>query len=113
MSEVQALYKFTLTTNKTVHLREPRISHTRLAAQVAGKKAGDNQAYLNVILQEEIAKQLIVKIDDVEVMKSKIENLDSLFSVKEYGQVIQAIQMIGGEDEGEGKPVLVIDTSGS
>lgn len=112
MSEqkAEALYKFTLFSKKTVTLREPKLGHTRTAAQIAGKKAGDNNAYLGILMQEEICKLLIVHINDVKVDNAKKESLDNLFTTKEYGQVLKAIQMIGGEDAGE--PQMVIDTSG-
>lgn len=110
-SKAEALYKFTLFSEKTVTLREPKLGHTRTAAQIAGKKAGDNQAYLGILMQEEVCRLLIVHIDGKPVDNATKENLDNLFTTKEYGQVLQAIQMIGGDDEG--KPQMVIDTSGA
>lgn len=109
--KTEALYQFTLSSKKVIKLREPKIGHSRTAAQVAGKKAGDNNAYLQMLIQEEIAKLLIVEVDGKILSAIEKENLDNLFSIKEYSQVLQAIQMIGGEDEG--KPVMVIDTSGA
>lgn len=110
-STQEGLHRFTLFSKKTVTLREPKIGHTRTAAQVAGKKAGDNQAYLNALMQEEVTKLLIVHVDDKKLKESEKENLDNIFSVKEYGQVLQAVQMLGGEDAG--KPTMEIETSGN
>ena len=107
----EALCKFTLFTKKTVTLREVKLHHTRTASQLAGKKAGDNQAYLGILMQEEMCRLLVVHIDDEIVSAAQKENLDNLFSVKEYNQVLTAIQKMGGDEVGE--PVLAIDTSGN
>lgn len=107
----QALHRFTLFSGKTVTLREPKIFHTRSAAQVAGKKAGENQAFLNALMQEEVVKLLVVHVNDERLKESQKENLDSIFSVKEYSQVLQAVQMLGGEEVG--KPTMEIETSGN
>jgi len=113
MSEAAAepLYKFTLTTGMEICLREPKIAHTRLASQVAGKKAGDNQAHLSVLVQEEIVKQLLVKVNGSELRAMEKENLDGLFSLKEYNQVLKSVQMIGGDEVGE--PVMATEFTGS
>jgi hypothetical protein len=107
-------YKFTLSSGKSILIREPKIKDTRLCAQIAGKGTSDNQALLVVRMQEELLKILLVKVDDTEVSAIQKENLDDLFTVKEYGQALQCVQMVSddGEDEGKFQPKPEIVASG-
>ena len=133
MSEkkTEQLTKFTLPCGMIVLLREPKIKHTTSATKIAGKGAGDNQAYLGARIQEEMVKMLVHSIgkapllnDDDEVLtegtepvripRVTLESLDNVFNQKQYRQVLQAIQMINGmgeEDEGN-LPVMEILTTG-
>lgn len=106
-------YKFTLPSKKTIVLREPKIADTRTATAVAGPKAKDNQALLGVLMQEELVKALIVKVNDKELSALEKESLDSLFTVKEYSSVLQCVGMISGDDEESGKPQMEIVTGGA
>jgi len=134
MSEqkTEQLYKFTLPCGMIVLLREPRISHTTSATKIAGKGAGDNQAYLGARIQEEMCKMLVhsvgkaeLKNDDGEVIQEyvdpvriprvKLETLDNVFKNKQYAQVIQCISKINGlsEDEMGNEPVMELLTTGA
>ena len=111
MSNEIAVHKFTLSTNKTVELRDPEVYHLELAAQIAGKKAKDNQLHSQVLVQKETLRLLIVKIDGKALDPIAKERLfakgDKTLSLKEYSQCMQAVQMItGGEDLG--KPIMEI-----
>ena len=98
MSEEQRIpvYKFTLPNKMEITLREPKISDTSRATQVAGKKAGTNQAHLNILIQEEVVKLLLVSVNGKVLKNSEKESLDTLFTLKEYGNVLKAVNMISG-----------------
>lgn len=94
--------KFTLSSGKVIFLKEPSIGDTEKAAQVAGKKAGtDNQVYLGIILQKEMLKTLLVQVDDKKLNLSDKEQLDKLFTFKEYNQVLKAVQMVMADEGNE------------
>ena len=112
MSKKVACYKFTLPSKKVIIIREPKISDTRTASQVAGRKAGTNQVHCNVLLQEEMIKLLLVSINDNKLSSIQKEDLDSLFTMKEYGYVLKCVQQVGGGDEEEGEPQMEIVTTG-
>lgn len=93
--------KFTLTGGKEVYFREPKISDTDYAAQVAGKQAGpDNQAHLGVLLQKEIVKLLLVRINTKDISVQEKQDIDKLFTYKEYNEVQKAVQMLTGTESG-------------
>lgn len=93
--------KFTLSSGKVIYLREPKISDTDYAVQVAGKQASpDNQAHLGVLLQKEIVKQLLMKVDDKMLDIADKQKLDDLFTYKEYNEVQKAVQLLTGTEAG-------------
>ena len=93
--------KFTLATGKEIYLREPLIDDTEKAAQVAGKKAGtENHALLGLLIQKEMLKLLLVRVDELDLKLSDKENLGKFFSYKEYQQALKALIMILGDDSG-------------
>ena len=82
MSQVN-LMKFTLSSGKVVHLREPLISDTETAAQTAGKQAsGDNQLHMGMLLQKELLKLLLVKVDNKALNLTEKQQLDKHFKFK-------------------------------
>lgn len=104
--------KFTLSSGKVIYLKEPSIGDTEKAAQVAGKKAGsDNQVYLGVLLQKEMIKILLVQVDDKKLSLSDKEQLEKLFTFKEYNQALKAAQMVMA-DEGNEQLTLEFATIG-
>jgi hypothetical protein len=92
-------YKFTLASKKVIYLREPKIGDLETAAQVAGKKAGDNQAHLGILVQKELLKTLLVGVDSKKLSLSEKENLDALFNFSEYQQAVKAVSMITKSEE--------------
>lgn len=104
--------KFTLSSGKVIYLKEPSIGDTEKAAQVAGKKAGsDNQVYLGVLLQKEMIKILLVQVDDKKLSLADKEQLEKLFTFKEYNQALKAAQMVMA-DEGNEQLTLEFATIG-
>lgn len=95
------VYKFTLSSTKVIYLREPKIEDTEVAAQIAGKKAGqENQAHLMILVQKEMLKLLLVKVDDKELKLVDKEKLNDILTYKEYGQALKAMQKITGDESG-------------
>lgn len=111
MENKEQLAKVTLSSKKEVLLRYPKIKHQRIAAQVAGKAAGNNQAHLQVMVQEEMVKLLLHSVDGAVLSGPQREDLDSLFSIAEYNEVLKAVDKMGGDMSGE--PQIGIYTSGS
>lgn len=106
-----AVHKVILSSKKEVLLREMKIRHQELAAKICGKKAGDNMAYLSTLMQAELLKMLVVQVDGKSVSPSEVENLDNMFSLLEYRQLISAVsKLMGGDDMGE--PQIEIGLSG-
>lgn len=99
--QVLNVTKVTLGSGKVVFLRELKIRHTKLAAQAAGKKAGENKALLAMEMQEELLRQLVVEVDGARVHQSQLISLDDLFSVAEYSQLLKVISTMSGDDLGE------------
>jgi hypothetical protein len=107
------LMKFTLSTGKIVHLREPIIADTETAAQVAGKGAApDNQVHMGLLLQKELFKLLLVKVDNKAVNLTDKQQLDKLFKYNEYNQCLKAVKMVLGEDEGNAQLIPEFEDSG-
>lgn len=99
--------KYTLSSGKEIYFREPKIIDTEEAAKSAGKLAGnDNQAHLMILIQKEMIKRLLVQVDDKRLTALDRNNLDSLFTFKEYNQVSTAIQHLIEDGESEGNLVL-------
>lgn len=94
------VYKFTLSSKKEIYLREPKMSDSESAIQIAGLKAGDNMALLGLITQKEIFKKLLVKVNNSSPSMSEKENLDGLFTFKEWSQCLQALGKVTDGDEG-------------
>lgn len=100
-------FKFVLSTNKVIYLREPKIGDLETASQVAGKKAADNQAYLGVLVQKELLKTLLVGVGEKKLGMSEKENLDALFNFSEYQQAVKAVSMITATEGNELTPEFV------
>lgn len=96
----QSVYKFTLSSGKVICLKEPKISDSESAIQIAGKRAGENMALLGLITQKELFKKLLVQLDEKKLSMSEKESLDSLFSFKEWSQCMTALSKVTGGDEG-------------
>lgn len=83
--------RITLSTGKIVLIRVLQIKHMEQAEQLAGAIAG-------MKFIKEMIKLLVVKIDDKMIKPAQLENLDALFSIKEYMEVTQVVgNFIGAE----------------
>lgn len=94
--------KFTLSSEKVIFLREPRIRDTEMVAQLAGKKAGENMAYLGVLMQKELFKVLLVAINEEPIPAKEKDMLDNLFTMKEWKECMKALMKVTGDDEDMG-----------
>ena len=103
--------RFTLSTGKVVLFREPKLGDQENAAQIAGGVAkSDNQVHLAIVMQKELIKLLLLKVDDKILKLQDKAQLDKLFSLKEWTQVSFALKKVMGEDSlGEplGEPEFV------
>lgn len=83
------VHKVTLSSEKVVLLKKFKIRHQRLAAQAAGSKVtGDNPTATGIAMAEEILKLLVVQVDGKPIAKEKLEDLDSVFEIDEYQELI-------------------------
>ena len=100
-SPVEYVNKVTLSSGKVVLLRDFKIKHYELAVKVAGQKAGNNQMLAAWLMQQELLKMLIVKINDEDIKKTDIESLDNILTAKEHAQLSKVVQQLISEgDEG-------------
>lgn len=91
--------KVTLSSGKVVLLREMKISHTELAAQEVAVKANGDPMVMQILMQKAVIKNLLFKIDDKEVSAVQREDMDSLFSMSEYSQLVKVVNKMSGGDE--------------
>lgn len=108
----EGVYKVTLSTGKIVLLREMKIKHRSLAIQAASPRSKGDQNLLAVNGQEELLKMLIAQVDGKDLRASDLEDLDSLFSMKEFGQLMHVMGQLMGDDGDLGKPQIEIVPSG-
>lgn len=108
----QMVNKVTLSTGKVVLLREMKIKHQEQAAQLAAPKAGDNTTLLTLHMQKELLKLLIVQIDGSTPKQNSLENLDDIFTMQEYGQLLKVLRKILGEEADMGNFQLEVVSSG-
>lgn len=109
-AKVQTVVRATLSTGKVVLLREMKISDAENAAKEVSKRAAGDQTLLQIYSQKVLVRNLIVQIDGRKPTQADKEDMDSLFSIQEYGQIISVIQkMQGGDDMGEAQ-IEVVNT---
>lgn len=111
-NQPQIAHKVTLSSGKEVYLREPKIKHTELAAQAAGPKAGSNNHLMVMLMQKELLKQLIVQVDGKLLKPLELEDLDSILTAKEYGQLLHMMERLTGDQVELGKCQIEVVTSG-
>ena len=98
--------EFTLGTGKKIYLREPEIEDAEVCAQVAGKLCDPaNTIHLGMVMQKEMLKRLLVKVDTKVLKGTDREDLTSVFLYKEYNQAMLALKQVAGEDATEGNLV--------
>jgi hypothetical protein len=98
MSGKLEVHKVTLETGKTVYLRELKIKHQELAAKAAAHKANGDNNLLYILLPKELMKLLICGIDEKEVRPMQLEQLDDLFTFREYAQLNKYLTKMSGTD---------------
>lgn len=92
--------KVTLPTKKVVFLREPQISDIEKASQSAGNM-GSNQTHINILMQKELLKSLLVKVDDKDMSMKDKTNLDAIFTTAEYFKLQKIMEKITGDSGNE------------
>lgn len=90
------VYKITLSTKKVVYLRPFKMKDQETAIKIAGPKSGDNNHLFGLYMQQELVKNLLVQVDEKQLSASDREDLDSLFTPKEYQQVSKIVMEISG-----------------
>jgi hypothetical protein len=86
-----AVHKVTLATGKVVLICEPKMRHMKLAEKLA------NGNMTGLVFQEELLKQLIQKVDEQEIKKPDLLDLDELFSLAEIMQLYSFLgKLLGG-----------------
>jgi hypothetical protein len=104
MSEKIGVTKVTLDTGKVVYLREIKIKHQELASQLAGQKCNKEGGHqFALIMSKEMIKMLICKIDEREIKPIELEDLDNLFTYREYNQLTKVFLNLSGEEVDLGK----------
>jgi hypothetical protein len=91
-------YKVVLPSGKEVFLREFKIKHQEIAVQNIAKKAGDSALAMGALMQSELLKLLIVSINGEAPKRIDLENLDNLFSFKEYNLLLKVLAQVMGDD---------------
>jgi hypothetical protein len=102
--------KVTLSTGKVVLLRELKISHTEQAAQQVASKANGDSTLLQLLMQKQLVKNLLISIDDKALTPQEREGIDDLFSIGEYNQLLQAIREMTGDAMGNGFRLEVVSS---
>jgi len=114
MAKKQQVCKVILSTKKVVILRELKIADTELAAQAVSTRAGDNPMLMQLFMQKELVKMLLLEIDGKKPSEKEKEDLDSLLTVKEYSQVTKVVSKVAGlDDKGEAEPQLELANIGA
>lgn len=100
----KGLIKIVLATGKVVILRQMTVGDTETAAQQVAPRANGDANLLQLLMQKALVQLLVVKTADNETSELKTltgnqkEDIDSIFELAEYGQVLQVIQKISGSD---------------
>lgn len=101
MSEELMVTKVTLSTGKVIYLREPTVDDMEKAGQIAGKVAGSNEAQLGMSLHKELLKRVLVQVGEKKLSLSEKEGINTMFSLREYGQCLKVLKDLSGlDDEG-------------
>lgn len=99
------LIKVVLSTGKSVYLREMKVSDTEKAAQKVSRRADGDALLMQVMMKGQMIKSLLMKIGDSaeaaprDLSATEKEDLDSLFNISEYGQLVQAVGKVMGDDD--------------
>lgn len=111
MGKMNAI-KVTLSTGKVVILRELKISHTELAAQEVAPRANGDANVLQLLMQKALLKNLLIQVDGKDLSAAEREDMDELFSIGEYSQLLKVVQKVSGGDESGKEARLEVVNSG-
>lgn len=101
--------KATLSTKKVVILRDIKISDTEKAAEEVAPRAGDNQTVFQVMMQRALLCRLVLQVDDKKPTAAQLADIDELFTMGEYNQLLQVVkQMTGGDESGKAPALEVV-----
>ena len=87
---MQEVIKVTLSSGKEVLLKSMKISHLENAERVAGSMSG--MAFIKALSQ-----QLIAQVDGKKLKPVELEQIDDVFTVAEFMQVIQVVGKCMGD----------------
>lgn len=104
------LIKLTLESGKTVTVRQKKIKDELNLVKELGKN-GESGAAFSMTLAIELIKLLIQKIDGKPVNRAQLEDLDSVFTEREFKQLVMHYQQEGGEVLGPPKVAFENDES--
>ena len=97
-------FKFVLSTKKEVIIRNPEFDDVERAMQLAGAAAGDNQAYLGIVLGKELIKGLLLQIDGKDIDPLAREVFKGLLTLKEFTEVQSTVMKMTGLGDRLGNP---------
>ncbi len=86
------VHKVTLGSGKIVLLRDITLKHEEMAAQSVGDKAGDSSTLMAYFMQNEMLKQIVIKVNDHELTANDRETIDKFL---DYGELIQVRKVVG------------------
>lgn len=104
-TKIQAV-KVTLSTSKVAYLRTMKIGDMEVAAQECAARANGDANVLQILMQKSLVKLLLLGVDDKVLKASDKEDMDALFTIQEYGQVLTAVKKMTGGDEMGKEPQL-------
>lgn len=104
MSASVMCHKVTLNTKKIVLLRDPKIKDQELAGQLSGANT-DNVLSTSMLFQKEMIKILLLEVDGKKLSAIQKEDLDALFTLREYAELTFVIKQLMG-DSAAGKPLM-------
>lgn len=108
MSESLNVHKVTLSSGKVVLFREMKIKYQNLALKAVGNKAGENQALLGALMQQELLKILIVQVNGNAIDPKSMEDLDSVFNYQEFLECGKFVgELMGGSELGKYQSEIV------
>ena len=106
------LVRVVLKSGKAVYLRKMKIADTENAARICARGSDGDANLLQMLMQKELAKLLIVKIGPnreavpVTVSAQEKEDMDALFDMTEYSQVLKAIGIMAGSEDAGKTPLM-------
>ena len=108
------VHKVTLSSGKVVYMRDMKIEDQELAAIAAGSKVStDNLLANGVVMQKELLKNLLLKVDEKQLTAAEKEDLNKHFTFKDYQELQSVVNEIAGSEVKPGKMLIERVSSGS